>query len=117
MFEVDRIVAIIRPTAALLDFLKNLPKPMDSGVLKNVEKDCTVLLIPSFDGPKQAQAYIDQIYLSIFEAEFSSWGIPKNAWPKERSLEIFKTFYQVDFHSMVYDIAYLEQQQKERQQG
>lgn len=113
MFEVDRIVTIIRPTNYMLTWLKRLPKAVDSMVLRNLQKDCTALLIPAFDGPKQARAYIEQIYQSIFEAELTSWGIPKSQWPAERSLELFDRFYDVEFHSMVYDIAYLEQEQRE----
>ncbi len=115
MFEVDRIVAIIRPTNYMLEWLKQLPKALDNMVLRNLQKDCTALLIPAFDGPKQAQAYIDHIYQGLFEAELESWGVPKKSWPKDRSLELFNKFYDIEFHSMVYDIAYLEQRQKERQ--
>ena len=108
MFEVDRIAAVVRPKDAMLNWIKEHPSKFDSVTLKNLRKDCLTLLLPTFDGPKQATAYIEQIYLGIFEAELISWGIPKLAWP-EQTLELFNSWFDVEFHSMLYDIAYVEE--------
>lgn len=115
MFEVDRIVAIVRPTDRMLAWLKKQPNALDNMVIQNLQKDCTALMIPFFDGPKQAKAYIEQISQGIIESELESWGVPKSHWPKDLSLEIFYKFFDIEFHSMVYDLAYLEQRHKERQ--
>jgi hypothetical protein len=116
MFEVDRVAAVIKPTAAMFDWLKNHPSKYDSVTLESLRKDCIVLLIPAFDGPRQSMEYIKQIYKGIFEAELISWGLAEQSWPKNRSLEIFLQWFEIEFHSVIYDVAYAEEtaQKKER---
>ncbi len=116
MFEVDRVVAIVRPTAKLLDWLRNLPEPIDNLVIENLQKDCTVLLIPRFDGPRQAEAYIHQIYQGIFEGELAMWGVQKKFWPEQRDEKQFAEWFHIEFHSMIYDVAFLEEKRNSRRQ-
>lgn len=115
MFEIDRVAALVRPTEKMLGWLKTHPSRYDNMTLKNLQKDCIILLIPPFDGPKQAMEYIKQIYNGIFEAELISWGVPETAWPNNRSLEVFLEWFEVEFHSMIYDVAYLEESKKLRE--
>ena len=112
MFEIDRIAAVIKPTAKMLHFLNKCPSVEENINLTNLRKDCIVLLIPDFSGPKQATEYIKTIYSGIFDAELVSWGIPKEEWPSDRTLEMFKEWFDIEFHSMIYDVAYLEEKQK-----
>lgn len=114
MFEIDRIAVVIRPTAKMLEWLNGCPAQHDHLTIQNLRRDCIVLLIPEFDGPKQASEYIKTIFEPIFEAELISWGIPENLWPKERNLELFKVWFDIEFHSMIYDVAYLEEMHKNR---
>ena len=78
MFEVDRISAVIKPTVKMLEWLNNCPAQQEHLTLQNLRRDCIVLLIPEFDGPKQAGEYVKGIFEPIFEAELISWGIPEN---------------------------------------
>lgn len=110
MFEVDRIATVIRPTKAMLEWLYTQPSQYDHMTLENLQEDCVVLLIPAFDGPKQSMEYIKQIYKGILEAELISWGVPESSRPKDCSLELFLKWFKVEFHSVVYDVMYLQQE-------
>lgn len=110
MFEVDRIAAIIRPTTVMLEWVKEHPAKFDHVTLKNLQEDCVVLLIPPFDGPRQAQEFVKQIYKGIMEAELISWGIPEEHWPKDRSIALFHRWFNIEYHSSIYDVMYLQQE-------
>ncbi len=106
MFAVDRIVTIIKPTSTMLRWLNHsLAEPL---TLQNLRKDCLTLLIPEFDGPRQALAYIESIFQPILEAQLIAFGIPQAIWPKQHDLELFTAWFDIEFHSMIYDVAYLE---------
>lgn len=109
MFIVDRIVAIIRPKQKMLEWLHDQPEVQANFSLQNLQTDCTALLIPPFESPRQAREYIKQTYQGIFEGELISWGLPKSSWPKDRSHELFETWFTVEFHSVVLDMGYVEQ--------
>lgn len=112
MFEVDRVAAVIKPSKAMHEWVsKNITK-YENISLQQMQSDCVLLLIPAFDGPGQAMAYIKQIYQNIFEAELISWGAAKEDWPKNRSFDLFKQWFTVEFHSNVFDVAFAEEQAK-----
>ncbi len=110
MFEVDRIAAVVRPTKAMLEWLYTQPSQYDHVTLESLQEDCVVLLIPPFDGPKQSMEYIRQIYKGILEAELISWGVPESARPKDCTLDTFLKWFKVEFHSVIYDVMYLQQE-------
>ena len=112
MFEVDRIAAIIKPTAKMLEWLKNCSAKQEHLTLQNLRKDCIVLLIPDFEGPRQSSEYIKKVYSAIFKAELLSWQIDENLWPEDRNFDLFRDWFDVEFHSLVYDVAYLEELHK-----
>lgn len=109
MFEVDRIAAIIRPTERMLNWLKKQPGALDSISTEDIKKDCTVLLIPRFDGPSQAKAYIREISRTLFEAELASWGIPESDWPTDRGFATFSQWFNVEFHSLIFDMLQVKE--------
>jgi hypothetical protein len=110
MFIVDRIVAIIRPKQKMLEWLHQHPEVQASFSLSDLQSDCTALLIPPFESPRQAKEYIKQSYLEIFEGELISWGLAKTSWPTDRTFELFNDWFNIDFHSVVLDMGYVEQQ-------
>ena len=105
MFEVDRITAIIKPTQKMLDFLLSLPHGKEDLTLTQLREDCTALLIPAFNGPKQARQFIERHYMGIFENELEAWGVTESLWPADRSVDKFHQWFEVEFHSLVYDIS------------
>jgi hypothetical protein len=108
MFEVDRIAVVIKPTVKMLEWLNTVSVQEETRILQHLRRDCMVLLIPEFDGPRQATEYIKTIFSPILEAELIAWDVPKHLWPEHRDLELFKSWFDIEFHSMIYDIAYLE---------
>ncbi|MFN7096725.1 MAG: hypothetical protein ACK4PR_04110 [Gammaproteobacteria bacterium] len=110
MFIVDRIVAIIRPKQKMLQWLHDQPEVQANFSLQNLQTDCTALLIPPFESPRQAREYIKQTYQGIFEGELVSWGLPPTSWPKDRTYDLFNEWFNVEFHSVVLDMGYVEQQ-------
>jgi hypothetical protein len=115
MFIVDRIVAVVRPKQKMLEWLHNQPEVQANFSLQNLQTDCTALLIPPFESPRQAREYIRQTYQGIFEGELISWGLPKTSWPQDRTYDLFNDWFNVEFHSVVLDMGYVEQQKNREQ--
>ena len=105
MFEIERIVAVIKPTKRMLDFMQSLPNAKEELSLSHLRRDCTTLLIPAFKNPKQALQFIDRHYTGIFDNELQSWGVPDALWPQNRVLSKFHEWFDVEFHSLVYDVS------------
>ena len=109
MYEIDRMLVIVKPTIALVDWInKDIPYKDDKATLDMVSTDCTSLLIPEFDDYFEAEKYIEDIYLDIFEAELESWSLDKTTWPQNRSYELFREWFDLEFHSLVFDASDVE---------
>ena len=107
MFQVDRVAAVVRPTEKMLNFLKQQSGYHETSGI-GPQKDCTILLIPQFEGPGQATAYIKGMAQAIFEGELASWDIDPSLWPKDRSYATFSQWFSIEYHSLIYDLVLLE---------
>jgi hypothetical protein len=105
MYEVDRVVAIIKPTKKMLEWLHQKTDENKALALEDIRNDCTTLLIPPFESEEQAQQYMEEIYNDIFENELESWDPEQAHWPQSRSLDLFLAWFDIEYHSVVYDIA------------
>lgn len=108
MYEVKRVAAVVKPTQKMLDWIKEKTDTNHKLTLENLRSDCLTLLIPSFKGPKQADAFIKDIFPGIFENELLAWGIQEEHWPKERDYDTFKDWFNIELHSLIFDIGDLE---------
>lgn len=104
MYELDRIATVIKPKQRFLDWVKQLPgDEMDELELSDLREDCTTLLIPAFDSPEEADEYIKEIFADIFANELESWDTEPESWPEAPTFEMFKEWFDIEYHSMVYD--------------
>lgn len=104
MYELERIAAVLKPTQRFLDWIQQLPgDEMDELELSDLREDCTTLLIPAFDSPDEADAYIKEMYADIFANELESWDTDPESWPDEPSFDMFSEWFDIEYHSMVFD--------------
>ncbi len=105
MYFVDRSVAVLKPTQAFLDWLKTTQSDdMPDLTLNQIRSNCTTFLIPQFDEPEQAVAYISERYQSIFDAELSGWVGDDSELPPNRDFALFMNFFELEIHDTVLDL-------------
>ena len=105
MEYVDRSLAVIKPRQPFFDWLKETPDWDLDLTLETLRVDCSALLIPEFDEPEEAVAYIDDMFEQIFDMELASWCMDESIWPKKRTLKMFWEWFDVELHSTVIDTA------------
>jgi hypothetical protein len=71
--------------------------------ISDFNSDCSVILLPVVDSDEQAEGFIREIFQDIFEIELSSWVTDDDMWPEKITYKIFKEWFNVKFHSMVFD--------------
>lgn len=106
MFEVNRSVAIIRPRAPFLEWLKQLPGELNDNVtLESLTRDCNALLIPCADDYDAAEQAVLEQYQLLFQAELADWCDDETLWPAPLTLERFQEWFQLEIHSVLSDIV------------
>lgn len=112
MLIIERVVAILRPTEKMLNWIKNLPDAPDAVTIKNLQHDCTAFLLPAFDSPRQADAYLKDICHDVLEGELISWGIPRALWPEVLDHTLFLAWFTPEYHSVLFDTLSLDSHKK-----
>jgi hypothetical protein len=104
MFEIDRAVIIVRPKQPFLDWSQTIDYDPDM-TLDEVREDPSVYLIPEYlDDAEQAEV-LEAYYEVVFEAQLEGWYIDPSLWPEQRDLEMFRAWFDVEFHSLVFDLC------------
>lgn len=93
---------IVRPNQPYLEWAKALD---DSGVVPDPAGEQTVYLIPSYEDDDEAERLLRRICGEIFERELYAWHTDQNAWPQNRTLAMFRSWFQIELHSVVEDIV------------
>lgn len=96
----DRSGLIIRPTDAYMDWLASVEPDMDLGDLEEHEPE--IFLIPELE-EEEMDTWLEKNYLPIFQEFLFSWYEEESLWPKDLSFQVFLSWFEVEFVSMVWD--------------
>ncbi len=106
MYEVNRSIALIRPNAPFLAWLKSLPGGLDAGLrLEDLAADCNALLIPPVDDADSAADFVLHHYQTLFQAELADWCEDETLWPAPLTAERFSEWFSVEIHSVLTDLV------------
>ena len=104
MFFINRSVAVIKPKQPFADWVNSLADAGDDQyTIQDFSTDCSVILLPVVDSDEQAEAFIKDMFRDLFELELSSWMTDDETWPEKRTYKMFLDWFDVEFHSMVFD--------------
>ena len=98
----NRGVLIVRPGKAFIEWARGLD---DSGLLPSAEDEQTVYLVPGFDDDEEAEDVLKLVFAEVFERELDGWHTDGEAWPKNRTLAMFKRWFTIEMHSTVEDLC------------
>lgn len=102
LIMLNRSAIIVRPKKAYIDWASSLD---DVELLPAAEDERTVYLIPAYDTEEEAAGFLAQAWESIFEAELESWHLVEEDWPAERTLKMFREWFDVEMHSLIVDLC------------
>ena len=103
MWEIDRSILIVRAKEPFLHWLHSLPDPARY-TLEAVNDDRPGYLLPEYEDDKKKDGLLKKYFQQIFEEQLNGWWGDPEAWPSKRDLKTFKEWFEVEFHSVVFDL-------------
>jgi hypothetical protein len=88
-----------------MDWLESTPGWDLDISLDHIREDCMALLIPEYGDNDKALRYIERNCKFIFEMQLSGWYNDPQIWPEKRTWSIFRKWFDVEIHSMIYDLV------------
>jgi len=104
MYAVNRSALVIKMKQPYLDWTKSLPDS-DDMTLDRLNRENNIYLIQNYETNAHLEEIVKSIYHEIFVEELDSWYRDKELWPKKRDYRTFKEWFEVEAHSMVFDMV------------
>lgn len=100
-------MVMLLPEQPFLDWIQAVdPDPVPTLTLTDVRDDASVFLLPAevADTAENALRWVEKRWRPFFEFMLGEW-FDDSVWPEELSLAMFRDWFTVRFHSMVWDMA------------
>ena len=105
---INRSVVIVRPKQPFLDWLTSVEKALGGRVSQiDLTEEGAAFLIPDEDiiDAKEARRYIEKKWREIFEQFLFDWFIEDTLWPKKRTLNMVREWFDVIYAPMAWDLV------------
>lgn len=104
MSEINRSLVILKPKQPFLDRTRTLDDEDKDLTLKQLAEDSTAYLIPELWQDSDQQELLESCYDVLFEEQLARWTDEAD-WPQKRDLKMFLDWFEVEFHSLVFDLC------------
>ena len=99
---VSRSALLLRPKDPMEAWLRSLPEAA-AGKLPSFKGEPLIFLIPDLDSSEEILEWLEENYDYFFEDILKSWWTDPEAFPKDRTFELFKQWFDVEALPLVED--------------
>lgn len=98
--NVKRTAMLLKAKQPFFDWLKSIdPNDEPSELMKEGD----VYLLPDYEEVKEMENWLKKNFDDIFSDQLNKWYIDEELWPKNRTLKMFKEWFDYSLHTMVWD--------------
>jgi len=98
----NRGALIVRPADPYIEWARAV---FDDDMAPSEDGERTVYLVPDDDADRGLDWVLKQVWGEVFERELEGWCTDEARWPKNRTLAMFKRWFQVEYHSVIEDLC------------
>ena len=104
-YTLNRTVVLLLPKQPFLEWL-NDADPTDAALTaEDLHDDSNVFLIPQFNDGLDSMKWIEKRWSVLFEHMLLEWIVDETMWPENRTLEMFREWFDVEIHTMAWDLS------------
>lgn len=106
-FVLNRSVAMLVYKQPFLDWLGSAGPDtlLLHMTLEDLRDDNETFLIPQFDDPRDSVKWVEKRWRVLFDSILFDWITDESMWPQNRTLKMFRDWFDIEVHSMVWDLA------------
>ena len=103
---VNRGAVIIKYKEPFIQWINEADPSGDNPIktIQNVNRERTVYLISDEDA-ENIEEWLRTNYTILFENELDGWYTDELLWPKNRDLQTFHNWCEVECHSLIFDMV------------
>lgn len=107
-YTINRTLVVVRLEQPFLDWLTSVDPTSADLELGELNEDGDAFLIPGeeeMDDEDGVSKWIESRWEILFEHMLTDWIADEALWPQNRSLKMFRQWFSVERHSMVWDLC------------
>lgn len=101
---VNRYLLVIRPKEPYVHWANSVGDGEDPLGPQDFQHECTTYLIDESVDRGELEGFLKRNYRLMFETELESWYRDETSWPLKLGYEMFREWFDVEFHSIVIDL-------------
>ena len=102
----NRSLLIVRAKEPFVKWINGLPDPLTpTETLETVNEDSSAYLLPEYDDDEERDAILEEVFEIIFRDLLNAWWTDDRAWPQKRTLPLFRSWFELDWHSIIDDLV------------
>ena len=105
-FTINRSLVLLRHTQTFLGWIKGVDTD-PTLTLEVLNDDSEAFLIPGDTvilNETDALRWVEAHWSVLFDHMLNEWVTDEETWPKKRSLKMFRQWFTIEYHSMVWDL-------------
>jgi len=106
-YTLNRAAVILLPKQPALDWIRGVESTQPKLTLDELRKEPDVFLIPQkqIEFLEDAERWIYRRWQLFFETFLGDWYTDESMWPQQRTLKLFKEWFEIQFHPMIWDLC------------
>jgi hypothetical protein len=104
-FTINRTVVLLGPKQPFLDWLNNVDPDDQALTVDDLRDDNEVFLIPQFNDNSDSEKWVETRWSFLFEHMLMGWVDEDTLWPQDRTLEMFREWFNIEIHTMAWDLS------------
>ena len=105
MEMLNRSAVIVKPRQPYLEWTRqDDTEGLAESVFETLHAEQTVYLLPEYEDPSSDHRVLEEFWPVLFEAMLEGWVTDEASWPKNRTLEMFREWFEVQMSSIVEDL-------------
>lgn len=104
-FTLNRTVIMLGPKQPFLDWLNNVDPDDEALTVEDLRDDNEVFLIPQYNDNTDSEKWVEMRWGFLFEHMLLGWVDDEALWPQDRTLEMFREWFEIEIHTMAWDLS------------
>ena len=106
-FTINRCLIVLLPKQPALDWIMRVdPNPPDLTLAElRQEQDAFLVRQEGMELVEDAERWVCRRWKMFFERFVGEWYTDESWWPKNRTQKMFKEWFDIQFHPMIWDFS------------
>jgi len=105
METLNRSAVIVKPRLPYLEWARRDDEEgLAESVFETLHSEPTVYLLPEYEDSSSQHEVLEAFWRDLFEAMLEGWVTDESHWPRNRTFEMFREWFEVQMSSIVEDL-------------